>query len=135
MADNARSAIRAWVDEQGSQDNAATLLGYDQGTISRALDQSRQPTLGFLIRFCDKTKRSLDSVLGRAAPTLAERPMTDDEIDKIARYTAEHMVNRSQSEPPPPASQRRPSLLPPPLPQLPPAKKTPKRRHRPKKHG
>lgn len=65
-AAHARRLLRHFVDEKGTQQNAAEALGINQGTISRSMKDENQPSLRVLIALRPHLRMTIDEMLGLA---------------------------------------------------------------------
>lgn len=101
-ADHARAFLRAFVEQCGTQERAASKLGLDQGTISRGLAPANQPSQKLLIQLAKVTQTSLDEMLGLKQASSPRERLSDSEIMRMARFTADEIQHRFSAPPPPP---------------------------------
>jgi transcriptional regulator with XRE-family HTH domain len=113
-ADHAREVLRLWVQEKGGQAKAAEFLGVDQGTISRNLDVTKQPTLKVLILLAKRSGKSLEQIFGLGQPPPSSSPLrlSDSQLQRVADKVAEQ-VKRSLTPKPMPAVRPPPKTRPP----------------------
>lgn len=112
-ADHARDVLRAWVEENGGQEKAAEALGVNQGTISRNLNRTSQPTLKVLLLLSKKTGWTLEKIFGLAVPAPPSVPvrLSESQLQRVAEKVADQVARKLT--PLPMRSVREPRQLPP----------------------